>query len=295
MLLAPHGVESNQVAWMEVGNQEEGVTLALAPLSVQKTIEQGLVHQRRSAVFTGATLRTGANFSYLRERLGLWDVKVAAVDSPFDYKRSVLLYLPSDMPLPNDSRYQAAVEQALVATATACQGRTLALFTSYQQVRTTADAIRTPLERLGITVLQHGQSGRSRLLREFRAAEQAVLLGTRSFWEGVDLPGDEVRCLLIARLPFAVPSDPMVAARSAEFEDSFNDFMVPDAVLRFRQGFGRLIRRAGDRGVVVLLDSRIWRKAYGQTFLDSLPDCTMRRAPISNLAGAVESWFNLSV
>lgn len=292
---AAHGAGQNQVAWMEVGNAEEGVTLAVAPLSVQTTIEQGLVHQRRSVIFTGATLRTGANFSYLRERLGLWDVKVATVESPFDYKRSVLLYMPSDMPLPNDNRYQPAVEQAVMAAATACQGRTLALFTSYQQVRTTADAIRAPLERLGIAVLQHGQSGRSRLLAEFRRAEQAVLLGTRSFWEGVDLPGDEVRCLLIARLPFAVPSDPMVGARSAEFEDSFTDFMVPDAVLRFRQGFGRLIRRASDRGVVVLLDSRIWRKAYGQTFLESLPDCTTRRAPLSNLASAVETWFNLAL
>jgi DNA polymerase-3 subunit epsilon/ATP-dependent DNA helicase DinG len=179
----------------------------------------------------------------------------------------------------------------VIAAATACQGRTLALFTSYQQVRSTADVIRTPLERQGVTVLQHGQSSRSRLLREFRANEQAILLGTRSFWEGVDLPGDEVRCLLIARLPFAVPSDPLVAARSAEFEDAFNEYMVPDAVLRFRQGFGRLIRRAGDRGVVVLLDSRAWRKAYGQTFLDALPECTTRRAPSSNLADAITKWF----
>jgi len=218
-------------------------------------------------------------------------VKVTTVDSPFDYKRNVLLYLPTDMPLPNDSRYQQAVEQAVLATATACQGRTLALFTSYQQVRATADIIRGPLERLGVTVLQHGQGGRSRLLREFRASEQAILLGTRSFWEGVDLPGDEVRCLLIARLPFAVPSDPLVAARSAEFEDAFNEYMVPDAVLRFRQGFGRLIRRAGDRGVVVLLDSRVWRKGYGQTFLDALPECNTRRAPLSNLAEAIGKWL----
>ena len=184
------------------------------------------------------------------------------------------------------------MEQAVADAALACQGRTLALFTSYQQVRATADAIRAPLERVGVTVLQHGQSSRSRLLREFRANEQAVLLGTRSFWEGIDLPGDEVRCLLIVRLPFAVPSDPLVAARSAEFEDAFNDYTVPDAVLRFRQGFGRLIRRAGDRGVVVLLDSRVWRKQYGQAFLDALPDCTTRRAPLSNLASAVEKWFN---
>jgi ATP-dependent DNA helicase DinG len=291
IILAPHGLDHKQVAWLEIGSDASDVTVALAPLSVQTMVEAGLVRQRRSAVFTGATLRTGANFSYLRERLGLWDVKVTTVDSPFDYKRNVLLYLPTDMPLPNDGRYQQSVEQAVLAMATACQGRTLALFTSYQQVRATADAIRTPLERLGVTVLQHGQGGRSRLLREFRASEQAILLGTRSFWEGVDLPGDEVRCLVIARLPFAVPSDPLVAARSAEFEDAFNEYMVPDAVLRFRQGFGRLIRRAGDRGVVVLLDSRVWRKAYGQTFLDALPECHTRRAPLSNLAEAIGKWF----
>ncbi|HAJ35283.1 MAG TPA: DNA polymerase III subunit epsilon [Chloroflexi bacterium] len=291
IILAPHGMDHRQVAWLEIGGETDDVTVAMAPLSVQAVVEDGLVRHRRSAIFTGATLRTGANFSYLRDRLGLWDVKVTTVDSPFDYKRNVLLYLPTDMPLPNDGRYQQAVEQAVLATATACQGRTLALFTSYQQVRATADAIRTPLERLGVALLQHGQGGRSRLLREFRASEQAILLGTRSFWEGVDLPGDEVRCLLIARLPFAVPGDPLVAARSAEFEDAFNEYMVPDAVLRFRQGFGRLIRRAGDRGVVVLLDSRVWRKAYGQTFLEALPECTVRRAPLSNLAEAVGKWF----
>ena len=293
IVLAPRGSRRDAVAWMEVGDNAEVVTLAQAPITVQEMVEQGLVLARRSAIFTGATLRTGSGFNYLRERLGLWDVKVSTVESPFDYKRNVLLYMPSDMPLPNDGRYQQFVEQAVADAAAACQGRTLALFTSYQQVRATADAIRTPLERLGVTVLQHGQSSRSRLLREFRASEQAVLLGTRSFWEGVDLPGDELRCLLIARLPFAVPSDPIVAARSAEFEDPFNDYMVPDAVLRFRQGFGRLIRRAGDRGVVVLLDSRVWRKQYGQAFLDALPDCTTRRAPLSNLASAVEKWFNL--
>lgn len=295
LVLAPRGGDANLVAWLEVSPEEkDDIVIAAAPRTVNAVIEKGLVHRCKSIVFTGATLRIGANFAYLRDRLGLWDVKVATVDSPFDYRRNVLLYLPTDMPPPDDARYQSMVEQAVMTAAIACRGRTLALFTSHQQVRATAEAIRPALERLGIAVLQHGQGSRSRLLREFRAAEQAVLLGTRSFWEGVDLPGDEVRCLLIARLPFAVPGDPMVAARSADFEDSFNEYMVPDAVLRFRQGFGRLIRRAGDRGVVVLLDSRIWRKAYGQTFLDSLPECTLRRAPLSNLAAAIETWFNLA-
>jgi len=292
IVLAPHGSRREMVTWMETGENAEIVTLALAPISVQNLVEQGLVLARRSAIFTGATLRTSSGFTYLRERLGLWDVKTATMESPFDYRRNVLLYMPGDMPQPNDGRYQQFVEQAVEQAALACQGRTLALFTSFQQARTTAEAVRTSLERMGVAVLQHGQSSRSRLLREFRANEQAVLLGTRSFWEGVDLPGDELRCLLIARLPFAVPSEPIVAARSAEFEDPFNDYTVPDAVLRFRQGFGRLIRRADDRGVVVLLDSRVWRKQYGQAFLDALPECTARRAPLSNLASAVEKWFN---
>ncbi|MBK8047960.1 MAG: hypothetical protein IPK16_12990 [Anaerolineales bacterium] len=286
ILLAPEGARRDQVAWMEMGDATGNVTLAIAPLSVYATVEQELVRKRRSAIFTGATLRTGSSFRFIRERLGLWDVKIATVESPFDYKRSTLLYLPTDLPPPNDSRYQPLVEQAIVDAAVAAQGRTLVLFTSYQQLRATGDVIRTQLDRQGVLLLQHGQSR-----REFRENEQAVLLGTRTFWEGIDLPGDELRCLLITRLPFAVPNDPLVAARSAEFEDPFNDYTVPDAVLRLRQGFGRLIRRATDHGVVVLLDSRAWRKEYGQQFLDALPECTVRRTPLSNLAGEVRKWM----
>ena len=141
-------------------------------------------------------------------------------------------------------------------------------------------------------MLQHGTSSRQRLLREYREADKAVLLGTRSFWEGIDLPGDELRCLLIVRLPFAVPSDPLVAARTAELDNAFRDYTLPDAILRFRQGFGRLIRRATDRGVVVVLDSRVWRKEYGNAFLESLPECTTRHAPLSNLEAEINRWLN---
>jgi DNA polymerase-3 subunit epsilon/ATP-dependent DNA helicase DinG len=291
ILLAPGGSRRTRVAWMEGADNSSSVTLAIAPLTVNEVLERDLLQRQRCAIFTGATLRTGSSFRYIRDRLGLWDVKIATVDSPFDYKRSTLLYLPSDVPLPNHPHYQQMVEQAIVEAATAGGGRTLVLFTSFQQLRATADAIRTPLERQGISLFQHGQSSRYRLLREYRQTEQAVLLGTRSFWEGIDLPGEELTCLLIARLPFAVPNDPLVAARSAEFEDPFQEYTVPDAVLRFRQGFGRLIRRAADRGVVVLLDSRAWRKDYGSTFLDSLPECTVRRAPLQNLGREVRGWL----
>ena len=293
ILLAPRGSRRTRVAWMEGADNSSSVTLAIAPLAVNELLEKQLLQRQRCAVFTGATLRTGSSFRYIRDRLGLWDVKMATVDSPFDYKRSALLYLPSDVPLPNHPHYQQMVEQAIVEAGTAAEGHTLVLFTSYQQLRATADAIRVPLERQGVSLFQHGQSSRFRLLREYRAAQQAVLLGTRSFWEGIDLPGDELTCLLIARLPFSVPNDPLVAARSAEFEDPFAEYTVPDAVLRFRQGFGRLIRRAADRGVVVLLDSRAWRKDYGSAFLDSLPECTVRRAPLQNLGREVRSWLRV--
>ncbi|OUC08418.1 hypothetical protein RY27_09115, partial [Litorilinea aerophila] len=226
--------------------------------------------------------------------LGLWEVAAATVESPFDYQRYGLLFLASDMPEPNHVHYQQAVEQAIIKAAMASNGATLVLFTSYNQLRATAEAIRGPLDRAGITVLQHGVSSRQRLLREFRQTERAVLLGTRSFWEGIDLPGDELRCLLIVRLPFAVPSDPMVAARSAEMENPFWDYTLPDAILRLRQGFGRLIRRTTDRGVVIILDSRIWRKEYGQAFLESLPTCTVRHAPLSNLDEEIRRWLHPS-
>jgi DNA polymerase-3 subunit epsilon/ATP-dependent DNA helicase DinG len=258
-------------------------------------LQEGLVNRCRTAIFTGATLRTGSSFRYIRDRLGLWDVKIATVESPFNYKRAALLCMPGDMPLPNQPQYQQAVEQAIVEVATAVEGRTLALFTSFHQLRTTADAIHDRLARAGVKLLQHGQGSRHRLLRDFRAAPHAVLLGTRTFWEGIDLPGDELQCLLIARLPFAVPDDPLVAARSAEFEDPFYDYTVPDAVLRFRQGFGRLIRRTTDRGVVVILDSRVWRKEYGTAFLEALPECTVSRAPLRKLGVAVYDWLERKV
>jgi DNA polymerase-3 subunit epsilon/ATP-dependent DNA helicase DinG len=289
---AAGAASSDVVTWMEVNDGITEVCLVAAPLFVNETLESQLVHRKRCAVFTGATLRTGSGFSFIRDRLGLWDVTASTVDSPFDYRQSTLLYLPSDMPEPTHNNFQQAVEQAISKAAIASSGATLALFTSYSQLRATAEAIRAPLDRLGITVLQHGTSSRQRLLREYREADKAVLLGTRSFWEGIDLPGDELRCLLIVRLPFAVPSDPLVAARTAELDNAFRDYTLPDAILRFRQGFGRLIRRASDRGVVVVLDSRVWRKEYGQSFLESLPECTTRHAPLSNLEAEISFWLN---
>ncbi|MEZ4865347.1 MAG: helicase C-terminal domain-containing protein [Caldilineaceae bacterium] len=285
------GDAEHKVTWLEINEAGTDVSLLVAPLYVNEILEKSLVLQQRTIVLTGATLRTGSGFSFMRERLGLWHATTFTVDSPFDYQQSVLLYMPRDLPMPDHPRYQQAVERAIIDAALATGGRSLALFTSYAQLRATAEAIRSELDRAGITVLEHGASSRSRLLREYRRLDKAVLLGTRSFWEGVDLPGDELQCLLIVRLPFAVPSDPVVAARCAELENSFSDYMLPDAILRFRQGFGRLIRRTTDRGVVVLLDSRLWRKEYGSAFLESLPTCTTSQAPLANLGEEITNWL----
>jgi DNA polymerase-3 subunit epsilon/ATP-dependent DNA helicase DinG len=300
IILQGHGDAQGAITWAELsdsskqgrkGAEERFVTLLAAPLYVNEILEKDLVLQQRAAIFTGATLRTGSGFTFIRDRLGLWHATALTVDSPFDYEWSTLLCMPTDMPAPDHAYYQAAVERSIVDVAIATGGRTLALFTSYAQLRATADAIRTELDRAGITVLEHGASSRSRLLRDYRALDKAVLLGTRSFWEGVDLPGDELRALLIVKLPFAVPSDPLVAARCTDLENPFADYMLPDAILRFRQGFGRLIRRESDRGTVVLLDSRLWRKEYGQAFLESLPQCTVSRTPLSNLREEIQHWL----
>lgn len=282
----------NRVAWAEVNEKAQEAILVSAPIFVSDKIERELIHNKRSVILTGATLRTGSGFAFIRERLGLWDVTAYTVDSPFNYKDSTLLFMPSDMPDPRNQGYQQAVERAIVSAALAAEGATVALFTSYAQLRATADAIRIPLDRHNITVLQQGSSSRRRLLREYRNTEKAVLLGTRSFWEGVDLPGDELQCLLIVRLPFAVPSDPLVAARTAELENPFRDYTLPDAIIRFRQGFGRLIRRSTDRGVVILLDSRVWRKEYGRSFEESLPVCTTKHAPLDTLEDVIRNWLH---
>lgn len=306
VILRPLNHQEESVAWLELpasGRSSaagtfqkrrgaDEVILRSAPVQVSEKLASELFSKKRAVVLTGATLQAGDHFDYLRDRLGCWDANGTVIDSPFDYKRNALLYLPGDMPPPDHHNYQQALEQAIQQAALAAGGRTLVLFTSHSHLRASADAIRTPLAAAGLTVIQQGQGGRSRNLRDFRANPSSVLLGTSSYWEGIDLPGDQLVCLIIVRLPFAVPTDPLHAARSRLYEDAFHDYAVPEAVLRLRQGFGRLIRSAADRGVVVLLDSRLWQRSYGDVFLDALPDCTRRRSPLSHLGEAVHDWLN---
>ena len=286
--------DPNMIYWIELQQDREVLAVHAAPLNVGPLLEEYIWEPKRVVVLTSATLRTNASFDYIRDRLSAYDVKEAVIGSPFDYERATLVYVPTDMPDPSQrDEYQRYVERGLIELAAATNGRLLALFTSYAQLRQTAQAIAPRLALGNITVFdQSDGTSRQMLVEGFKKAERAVLLGTRSFWEGVDIPGDDLSALVIVRLPFAVPSDPIFAARSEQYENSFMQYAVPDAILRFRQGFGRLIRTQTDRGVVALFDNRVITKRYGQAFLDSLPACTVRRGPLADLPGIAAQWID---
>jgi len=280
------------IYWLESDSAHDRLSLHAAPLHVGPLVEEHLFHKKESVILTSATLRTGGSFDFVRERLNGWDADELAVGSPFDYRSSTLVYLVDDIPEPRQPGYQQAVEQGMAALFRATGGRALALFTSYSQLRSTLRAIEAPLAQAGITVQAQGQGiSRAQLLENLRTGQRQVLLGTRSFWEGVDVPGDPLSCLAIAKLPFSVPSDPIFAARSETFEQPFFDYAVPETILRFLQGFGRLIRTRTDRGIVAVFDKRLLTKSYGQLFLDSLPDPTVRQGSVALLPEAAAEWL----
>ena len=213
----------------------------------------------------------------------------------FNYEDAALLYIANDIPEPSDRHgHQRAVETGLISICRATGGRALVLFTSYDQLKRTSQAISPILAKHEIQVYEQGEGASAHsLLETFRSADRAVLLGTRAFWEGVDVPGAALSVLVIVKLPFDVPSDPIIAARSETFEDPFNQYSLPEAILRFRQGFGRLIRTQYDRGVIVILDKRVLSKRYGRMFIESLPQCTTQIGPLADLARSATQWLNL--
>lgn len=285
--------QSGGIYWISIARRDQEITLHSAPLHVGPALQERLFDTKDCVVLTSATLRTGDSFRFIRERLGLEDADELAVDSPFDFKTAVLLYVPKDIPEPNQPYYQKTVENAIIDVCRAIGGRTLVLFTSNSQLNTTYRAVQRPLEREDIVVFAQGIDGsRRQILDNFRSTPQAVLMGTRSFWEGVDVVGQALSCLIIARLPFAVPTDPVLSARAETFDDPFNQYYLPDAILRFRQGFGRLIRSRDDYGVVLVLDKRILTKSYGKTILRSLPPCTARMGPVATLPTVAQRWLD---
>jgi len=286
--------DPNFIYWVEIQPNGGRVAINIAPLHIGPLMEEYLWHQKTSVILTSATLTTSGEFDYLRNRLNADEADELMVGSPFDYETSALLYLVNDIPEPSDSSYQRAVEQALIQLSKATQGRILALFTSYAQLKRTSSAIAPAMADAGIEIYEQGEGASANLLLEnFRNAEKAILLGTRAFWEGVDIAGEALSVVVIVKLPFDVPSDPIIAARSETFDDPFNEYSIPEAILRFRQGFGRLIRTQSDRGVVVVLDRRLLTKRYGQLFLESLPECRRKTGSLRDLPATAARWLNL--
>jgi len=280
------------VYWVEIHPKYNKLTLQAAPLHVGELITKHIWHKKESVILTSATLTTHGTFDYMKNALGAIDAETLALGSPFDYEESTLLFIPSDIPEPNQNGYAQAVERSLVQLGRATGGRLLSLFTSYAQLKRTSQAISGPLGESGIVVFEQGEGASpNALLESFKATEQAVLLGTRSFWEGVDIPGDDLSVVTIAKIPFGVPSDPLIAARSELYENAFHQYYLPEAILQFRQGFGRLIRSAQDRGVVVIFDRRVQTKQYGRLFIESLPQCTTKVAPLHELAEVAGQWL----
>ena len=267
--------------WMESGDRSyvywierrgRGVFLQATPIDISQTLDQKLFDAVDTIVLTSATLAVAGGFEYTKQRLGVRAARTLVVPSHFNYASQALLYVPQSLPDPRSPAFQKAAADEIIELLAMSEGRAFVLFTSYQQMRVIYD--RVSLEVPYQTLMQ-GTGPRSALLEEFRSTPNAVLFATSSFWQGVDVPGDQLSCVIIDKLPFAVPSDPVVEARIAAIKndggDAFHQYQVPQAAISLKQGFGRLIRSRSDRGVLALLDNRITKTRYGQIFFDSLP------------------------
>jgi len=287
--------DNDNIHWI-TKNPSGTLALNLAPLDISLHLKSELIDQKASVIFTSATLGTEGNFDFIRQRLGLYDVDELIVDSPFDYRKAILLALPTDIPDPGARGYKEKLVMGLDSISRVIGGHTLVLFTSHSALREAREHLIPLLEPNGIRVIAQGLDGPpQRVLQEFVNNPQSILLGTSSFWEGVDMPEGALKALIITRLPFTVPTEPTFAARSEQFDEPFKQYAVPQAVLRFRQGFGRLMRRTKDSGTVVIMDHRVISKSYGKIFLDSLPECTVRTESVRTLTVLIDKWINKKI
>ena len=284
---------SDTVFWLEKERTSQGdafIRYTGTPLDIAGMMEEAVFSKFRSVVCTSATLSVGETFDFWKTRVGLdrtsARVETAVYPSPFPFRTNALLAIDSEAPGPESPAYQGYVNRAVPRLLEASQGHALVLFTSYDAMRASYEVAKPRMDELGITMLRQGDDERSKLLDSFKADISSVLFATDSFWEGVDAPGETLQLVVICKLPFHVPTDPVRLARSEAVEkrggNAFMEISLPEAVIKLKQGFGRLIRHSSDRGAVAILDSRIATKRYGQLFIQSLPECRL-------LAGGLEA------
>src|SRR5829696_2335908 len=266
------GTDKKFVYWLERRNR--GVFLRASPIDVAGLLQDKLFEEVPSVVLTSATLSSGGNFAFIRDRLGLDTADDLIAASSFDFESQAILYLPPRMPDPRDREWSQAAAEEVIRILNATEGRAFVLSTSLAGMQSLYENVSSEID---FPCLIQGSASKSQLLRQFRETPNAVLFATSSFWQGVDVRGEQLSCVIIDKLPFAVPTDPIVAARQRYIEDSggssFYEYSVPQAIIALKQGLGRLIRGATDRGVLAVLDPRLRTKGYGRTFLQSLPRC----------------------
>lgn len=276
----------DKVRWIESNlvKMQANISLIDASLNVAEAMAKHLFNKYPTIILCSATLTTNKKFDFYRNRMGLTDTFVPQrvisenmYESPFDFKKQALFTIPTDMPDPSHPGFFKAANEKIWQAIQASRGNAFVLFTSYHMMTQCHQDLIGKLQEHRYHVLKHGDGNRQTLLRQFRETPHSVLFGTDSFWEGVDVAGDALRCVIIVKLPFKVPSDPLIQARTedilAKGGNPFYDFSVPQAIVKFKQGFGRLIRNKQDRGCVVCLDPRLVTKSYGKLFLNSLPNC----------------------